>query len=138
MIQINRNLKLVDSNILIDFFLKTKVEEQLDLVFRKPIYLNLTIFTEVINFIQNKVSFKDSFESASIIIDHPNRFLFLPVTPEDLILAKKINQKYFISKVGFSDSLILAQAQNFGLELLSQDLRLQIYPEVGTTNPFYE
>lgn len=136
MLEINKNINLVDSNIWIDFFLNTKPESLLDGVFSKPVYLNLTILTETINFIQNKVSFKDSLESAKLIVEHPNHFIILPTTPDDLILAKKINQKYFVSKIGFSDSLILAQAQNYGLKLLSQDVRLQIYSDVTVVHPF--
>lgn len=136
MIEINRSLKIVDSNILIDFLLATKDEDLLDLVFIDPVYINLTIFTETINFIQNKISFRDAFDSAGIIVENPDLFLFLPTTPEDLKLATIINKKYYNSKIGFSDSIILAQAENYSLTILTQDERMQIYPNSSVKNPF--
>jgi predicted nucleic acid-binding protein len=136
MIPVDKQLKIVDSNLLIDFLLLTEDDELLDRVFLNPVYVNMTIFTETINFIQNKISFKDAYESAKIIIDHPELFLFLPVTPLDLDLGKGINRQYHSSKIGFSDSLILAQAENYGIPVYTRDDRMRIYPHAEVVNPY--
>jgi len=138
MIKFTNSFYLVDSNIFIDFLLATKDDRDLNKVFNQPVYLNFAIFTETINFIQNRISFKEALEAVSRVIENPNLFIFLPITSRDLHQAVEINNKYYVSKIGFNDSLILSQAQNYSLKVLTQDIRMNIYPNVEVENPFTE
>ena len=138
MTQLTNKYPLVDSNILIDWFVGGREAKKYEPIFTGLIYYNLTILTETINFIQNKHSFKLAKRTVNDIFENVNVFVQLPIDSTTFELAIKIHNRYYTSKLGFSDCMILAQARLHDLTIFTQDQRMQMYKEVEVINPFEE
>lgn len=127
---------IVDSNILISFFIEDIHFEKSKQIMREKVYINDFILCEVSNFIQNKISSYQALKTVNYIFENPEFFHTLPTEKIHLENAKKIMNDYRDNKFTLTDSLILAQGEYHQFHVLTQDLRMQNFPKINIQNPF--
>jgi len=132
----DKRIPLVDSNILIDYFLSSKNTDIATKLIDNSVYLIQPVLVETLNFIKNKSSNFSSFQAAKLILENPQTFNFLPYVPDFVSESLEIMDKYLSAKLAFTDCLLLAHAQYYDLKLFSQDQKMQAFPEASVVNPF--
>lgn len=132
----NRSIPLVDSNILISFFIQDEYFETASKILSKRAHVNDYVFTEVVNFIHQKQSAYHAFGAALDILERQDYFIFIPIETNTRVAALDIMQKYLYNRYAFTDSLLLAQAEVLKLKLITTDVRMQNYRSVNVIDPF--
>jgi len=130
------NRPIADSNILISYFTQDANFEQSKKVLLEGALLNLMIFAEVTNFIQNKYSTEQAKKTAGRILSNASHFSFLPDDHDLLVSAHKLMEKFLDNRLSFIDCFILSQAERYGLFVLSSDQKMGNYNKVRIVNPF--
>jgi len=127
-----KNIPLVDSNILIHFFIKSALFEKAKTSLKNGAYINDCVLAETLNFIQNKFSAYKSLSTAQHIFKYSTLFTCIPIEETDRRSAEQIMKMYLDNSLSYVDSLLLAQAKRFGLDLLRvlEEKNLPILPHL--------
>ncbi|MEI6222104.1 MAG: type II toxin-antitoxin system VapC family toxin [bacterium] len=130
---------LIDSNILISFFIQdTYTEQARAILLATPCYLNYFVLSETLNFLQNKHSSTKVQIAASVILESPEDFHFLEIDRPLLLKSHAIMTKFSDNAFTFTDSLLLAQGQLLNLVVLTRDRRMQNYTKTQVRDPFQD
>ncbi len=132
---VNPYIPLVDSNILISFFIHDVHFESSQSILRKEIYINDFVVCETLNFLQNKVSFFLSQAAEESIFSSQFIFRRIEISSEVLIKAQEIRQIYADNELQFTDAVLLAQSEIFGLTLYTRDQRMLGYKKATVCCP---
>lgn len=127
---------IADSNVLISYFVKDSNFYLAEKVLSSGVFINLMIFTEVTNFIQNKFSVEKACWTSERILKNASLFNFLAADFDLLHDTQKLMHRYLDNRLSFVDCFILTQAEKYGLEVLSSDTRMGNYDKVQVVNPF--
>ncbi len=132
---INSNIPLADSNVLISYLIQDQNFDQARRAISQGCYYNEFILCEVLNFIQNKYSYNFSIKAHQLISFNTNLFVFLPTNLALQIKAVKIRTKFQDNEFSFTDSIILAQADENGLVVFTNDKKMSNYEQVKVLDP---
>jgi len=122
---IDRTIPIIDSNVLISYFSEDINFKQTEKMLENDFYLNDYILCEVLNFLQNKLSYSASFKAERFIFD--TSFGFLPVSTEVIDIARDIRETYADNKFTFTDCIILAQSQIYEMDIYTNDEKMGSY-----------
>lgn len=134
---ISPHIPLFDSNVIINYFLQNESAKVVENILKEHgCYIVQAVLCETLNFLHNRQSAYFSLSAAKAIIGMPKLFQILEITSSDLTQALDIMSQYQDSKLTYTDSLLLWQAQKHNLVLYTSDQRMHLYPGVRIVNPF--
>lgn len=134
---INKVAPLADTNVLISFFAEdNNFDIAKDCIYQQGVYINDYIVCELLNNLQKLVHSKYALQVFKKIFGSVETYNFLDITDKQRDKASEIMEKYLDNNFTFTDCLILAQAEEYGLKVYTSDIRMQNYKNVEVINPF--
>ena len=134
--QIDPTLYLMDSNILISYFIQDAYQKRIAEFLTNGCYINHVVFHETLNFLHNKYSPFRSLQAAKIMLTHPHVFIFLDIEPEAEHAAAMIMEQFLDNGLSFVDCVLLAQAEQYRVAgVYTMDKKMQNYRRVRVVNP---
>lgn len=119
----NSNNIIIDSNLLIDYYILAEKEEKLQRLLpfiKKGVWINDVTVGEVTNFLKNKVNYYSAFLAMHELLHYPF-YNVLAIEARTRAVAGEILKQYKDLELAYNDCLLLAQSSLLNIPILTED-----------------
>jgi predicted nucleic acid-binding protein len=128
--RVSTRIPLLDSSVLIAYFLREKTATSSEQYLKYGGYLTTMVLSETSNFIQQKKSTDALLKFMQKIFAEHSLYHCLMDYPDVMSEAYEILLQYRDNSLSLTDCYTLAQAERYGLRVVTHDARMASYKNV--------